>query len=96
LKNAKFENGYISSDSIQSSLCQKLISKYNLIVFDKNEIETIMFANTCNTIIMSGGTFSWLLGFFAFYSEFIFYPIKKENIFYGDIFVIPTWIGVLD
>lgn len=85
-----FENGYISSDSIEDSICRKLIQKYNLIEINKSEIETIMFGSTCNNIILSGGTFSWMIGFFAFFSKNIYYPFI-ENPWYGDIFIFKEW-----
>ena len=67
-----FNNGYISSDSIQNETCKYFIKKYNLNIVNYNEVKTIMFGSTCNNIILSGGTFSWLIGFFAFYSEVIY------------------------
>jgi len=93
LSVSNFEKGYISSDSIKSELCQSLIKKYGLTVIDMNEIHTIMFASTCKYLILSGGTFSWLIGFLGFYSDKIYYPIMK-NAWYSDIFVFPEWISV--
>jgi hypothetical protein len=93
LSTNKFVTGYIASDSIQHSLCQNLIDKYNLLVINKDEIETIMFGSTCNIIILAGGTFSWLIGFFAFFSEKIYYPDIK-NPWYGDIFRFNHWNSV--
>ena len=93
LNKTNFITGYISSDSIQHELCQYFIHKYGLIVIDKCEVETIMFASTCKYITLSGGTFSWLIGFFAFFSTHIYYPSLK-NPWYGDIFVFPNWISV--
>jgi len=87
-----FDNGYITSDNIKSNICVKLINKYSLKVIDLNEEETIMFGSTCNTIILSGGTFSWLIGFLAYYSKSINYPIQKKK-WYGNIFFFEKWIG---
>lgn len=87
----KFNRGYISSDTINSNICQKLITKYNLEVIDKDEVETIMFASTCKYIVLSDGTYSWLIGFLGFYSN-IYYPaygIKPKR--HGDIFVFEDW-----
>lgn len=89
LSNINFENGYISSDTIEDDLCKKLIDKYNLKIIDKDEVETIMFGSTCKSIVLSNGTFSWLIGFLGFYSN-IFYP-KIKNIWHGDIFVFEEW-----
>ena len=88
-----YDNGYISSDSIDNDLCQQLIKKYKLNVINYNDTETNMFASTCNNIVLSGGSFSWLIGFFAFYSEKIYYPHNSKT-WYGDIFVFPDWIKV--
>lgn len=91
ISSVKFTNGYISSDTINSDICQKLVRKYNLIIFHKSEIDTLMFASTCNFIVLSGGTFSWLIGFLGYYTKSIFYPNKKNQNYYGDIFVFPEW-----
>ena len=44
-----------------------------------------MFASTCNNIVLSGGTFSWMMGFFAFYAKNIYYP-KYDKPWFGNIF----------
>lgn len=84
-----FETGYISSDSIDHEICKKLILKYKLIIYNDNEINTIQFASTNKYIILSSGTFSWLIGIFSFFSE-VYYP-KIKVIWHGDIFVFPKW-----
>ena len=94
LEKIEFTTGYISSDTINSEICQKLIIKYNLNIVDENEEKTIMFASTCNNLILSGGTFSWLIGFLAFYSKNIYYPLDNKNKWYGDIFIFPEWTGI--
>lgn len=91
LSDLIYENGYISSDSINDPFCVELIQKYDLTIVDWDEVNTIMFASTCNYIILSGGTFSWLIGFLAFYSEKIYYP-DIDNKWYGDIFSFTNWI----
>lgn len=93
LSKLSFEKGYISSDSIDDDVCKMLIKRYNLQVIDFGEVSTIMFATTCKHLMLSGGTFSWLLGFLAFYSKTIYYPARK-NTWYDDIFVFDEWIPV--
>ena len=93
LSKIDFINGYVSSDDIDHPICKKLIKKYNLIEITKTEVETIMFATTCNYLILSGGTFSWLIGFFAFFSTNIYYPYI-ENRWYGDIFNFSHWTPI--
>jgi FkbM family methyltransferase len=92
LQMTAFSDGYISSDSILNPICQKLITKYNLSIIDFDEVETIMFASTCKHIILSTGTFSWMIGVFSFYSD-IKYP-KIYNVWHGDIFVFPSWTEI--
>jgi len=89
----KFEKGYIASDSIDSYNCKNLIQKYNLEVINYSDVETIMFGSTCNNIIMSGGSFSWLIGFLAFESKNIYYPDYErfENKWFGNIFNFTNW-----
>lgn len=93
LDKLEFINGYVSSDDINHQICQKLIKKYNLIEINKSEVDTIMFATTCKYVILSGGTFSWLIGFFAFFSEEIYYPYI-QNRWYGDIFNFSNWTPI--
>jgi hypothetical protein len=95
LKQIKFDKGYIASDSIHDKLCQYLIQKYNLTIIDKSEVETIMFGCTCKNIILSGGTFSWLIGFLALVDSNVYYPeVDLKNRWYGDIFSFSNWINI--
>jgi len=89
LSSLSFESGYISSDSIDDEICQKLIQKYNLTVYDSDELSTIQFAAVNKYLVLSTGTFSWLIGLFGFFSE-VYYPKIKVN-WHGDIFVFPDW-----
>lgn len=89
----KYDRGYITSDSINHEICQKLITKYNLIVIEYDDISTIMFVSTCNHVILSLGTYSWLMGLFAYYSDTICFP-KISKKWHGDIFVFPEWIEI--
>jgi hypothetical protein len=90
LSELDYVTGYISSDCIDHEFCKHFINKYNLIIVNTCEVKTIMFGSTCNNIILSGGTFSWLIGFFAFFSKNIYYPNIKDP-WYGDIFGFPNW-----
>ena len=89
IENISFENGFISSDSIDHDICKKLINKYNLKIIDYDEVKTIMFGSTCKNVILSSGTFSWLIGLFSFYSN-VFYPKIKKG-WHGNIFVFKHW-----
>lgn len=90
IKSIKFEKGYITSDNINHSICHSLIENYNLTIYNSTEVDTIMFGSTCKHIILSGGTFSWLIGFLATKKSDIFYPDLKDK-WYGDIFSFFNW-----
>ena len=90
INSIPFDKGYISSDDINHPVFQNLKNNYNLTILNLDEEETIMFGSTCKNIILSGGTFSWLIGFFAFFSKNIYYP-NIQNKWYGDIFIFPNW-----
>jgi hypothetical protein len=95
LSSQNFDKGYISSDSIKHEICQKLIDKYKLEIFDSDVVKTIMFGSTCNYIVLSSGTFSWMIGLFSYYSEKIYYP-KIIQKWHGDIFIFPEWNEISD
>ena len=92
LKTLKFDNGFISSDTIDHPICQDLIKKYNLHIINLDEVNTIMIASTCKYIVLSSGTFSWLIGLLSFYSK-VYYP-KIYTKWHGNIFVFDEWTEV--
>jgi len=89
IKKINFDCGYISTDTPNHPMIKYLTDKYQLYLICYDEIKTIHFASTCKYLILSQGTFSWLIGFFGFYSQ-IYYP-KIKHKWHGDIFVIPHW-----
>ena len=91
-KNSIYFNtgiSYITSDSINHNICQRLIKKYKLKVYESDEIDTLQFGSTCQSIILSNGTYSWLLGILSIHSN-IHYP-NITKIWHGNIFVFPNW-----
>jgi hypothetical protein len=91
ISKISYTTGYISSDDIRHPICQYLIHKYNLNVYDSKVVDTIQFASTCKHLVLSNGTFSWMIGFFAFYST-IYYPKPDlQHVWFGDIFIYPEW-----
>lgn len=88
-----FEKGYIASDSPHHPLVRTLVEKYNLAFVNGSPHQLIQFANTCKYLVLSHGTFSWMMGFFAFDSEKVQYPVIKTK-WHGDIFVFPEWEAV--
>lgn len=94
LSKINFNMGYISSDSINHPICSQLIHEFKLIPMNLNEIETIQFGSMCKYIVLSNGTFSWLIGLLGFSSN-VYWPETKK-IWHGDIFdCMPNWKCVL-
>jgi hypothetical protein len=88
------KGGYISSDSPNHPTVLVLAAKYNLQLFEGQEIETIMLASSCKNLVLSHGTFSWLMGSLGFFSSvYIPHPrfLKK---WCGPIFDMPGWMVV--
>lgn len=93
LSQITFENGYIASDDLNHEICQKLIKKYNLKIIDYNEVETIMFGSTCKYVILTGGSFSYIIGLFAFFSK-VFYLKGSDTWYPSELFFIDDWTEI--
>jgi hypothetical protein len=96
IKNIKkYDNIYISSDSIDHEICNLLIQNFNAIPIKYNEVQTIQFGSTCKNVILSHGSFSCVIGYLSFFSN-IYYPMYEENkVWYGDMFSILNWNKVI-
>ena len=92
LSKLKCENIYISTDSPNNNMVKRLLSDFDLILYQNDPIETLNFARKFNTLILSKGTFSWWIGMLS-KAENIFYPINDRP-WCGDIFVFEDWQGV--
>lgn len=91
LSQISFDKGYIASDQLEHDICKRLIKKYNLIEIKYNEVETIMFGSTCKYIVLTGGSFSYIIGLLGFFSKI--YYIKGDNSWYpAELFYIDDWI----
>lgn len=92
LSSLIFENGYISSESLDHPLCTSLIEKYKLITVEKDAVETIMFGSTCKYIVLTSGTMSWTIGLFGYFST-IYYPnIELRPLYHPvELYDYPDW-----
>jgi hypothetical protein len=87
-----FKNGYISSESLDHEICQKLMIKYDLMPLNYDEVDTIMFASTCKYIVLTNGIFGWLIGVFGWFST-IYYPnLDLRPKHHGDVYGFTDWI----
>lgn len=91
IKTTGATSGFISSDSPDHPFVTGLAAKYNLNIVRKNEVETIMLGSTCRHVVLSYGTFSWMIGALAFDAETVQIPPKKHSTWVGDIFGMPDW-----
>lgn len=92
LRNISFDKGYISSDSPNHPICRELCRKYGLTILNLDEVGTIMFGSTCKHVVLSHGTFSWIIGILSYMSD-VYIPTHKA-IWHGDIFEMPGWSKV--
>lgn len=93
LSNITYEKGYIASDSPHHPIINELCQKYGLIKVMEEQVRTIQFGLTCEHLILSHGTYSWLIGFLNFDSKSVQYP-KIKTKWHGDIFVFDDWTEV--
>jgi hypothetical protein len=91
IKGITFDNLYISSDEPEHPIMKEIIENYpNSKLIYCNEINTMQFGSTCKNIILSGGSFSAVIGYLAFFSN-VHYP-EYYTIWHGDMFTISKWI----
>lgn len=79
-----FDKGYISSDNLEHEFCERLISEFNLTPISLNPEKTISFGKNFNKLILSEGTFSWVIAFFSEAEKII--CNERKNLWFGDIF----------
>lgn len=85
------QSGYISSDSPNHPMVSVLAAKYNLKSFEAQEVETIQMASSCKFLVLSHGTFSWLMGALGFFSKVYVPHSRFINKWCGPIFDMPEW-----
>ena len=74
IQQITFTNLYISTDTPEHSIIVQLQSKYpNLNLIKKSPIQSIQFGSTCKYIVLSGGTFSAVIGYLGFFTKEIYY-----------------------
>lgn len=88
LNSISFKEGIISSDSPNHDIVKKLSQEYSLNNFYSSPIDTILVGSECEHRVLSGGTFSWWIGFLGNNNNVY---CRREPKFHGDIFVYPEW-----
>lgn len=71
----KYDRIYLVSDDIKYIQNNtNLIKKYNITEIKNNNIsDIILFGTTCKYVIMSAGSFSFIIGLMSFYSTSVYY-----------------------
>ena len=91
LNQIQYNNLFIATDDPNHIIIQKLVKNKGANIIGLDEIKTIQFASTCKHVVLSGGTYSAMIGYLAFYSNVYYSKLSKQNIWHGDIFSIPGW-----
>lgn len=88
LNNISFSDGMVSSDSPDHHIVQTLAKKYDLQILNCSPIDTLLIASQYEHRVLSGGTFSWWIGFLGNNNNVY---CRRKPMFHGDIFVYPEW-----
>lgn len=89
LSKLNFKKGYITSDSPNHPNIIKLMSEFNLKIYNASPLDKINFAKNFNNLVLSEGSFSWWMGFLS-KAENVYYN-ERPRFWHGDMFVIPEW-----
>jgi hypothetical protein len=98
----KFTTLYIASDDFEDEIIKEITAVYpNAVLFSATPTQTLQFGSTCRNVILSGGSFSAMIGLLAFFSM-VQYPenahIKNDpdlGEWCGDMFSGHGWTKVL-
>jgi len=93
LRVPSYDMLYISTDDKEHPIIKRFMQEHpNALMIDCDEVRTIQFANTCQHVILSHGSFSAVIGFLSFFSE-VYYPAYElvSKVWFGDMFSIPGW-----
>jgi len=81
-------SGFITSENLEHEFCQKLMKEYNLRTYVSTPLETLNFAKNFKQIVISEGTFSWLIGFLSGHDNV--YCNERDYKWHGNI-NFSTW-----
>ena len=92
IQNVKETNDqvYVASDTPNHPNVKQVLQACGAQLVQENEVQTILFGATCNKLVLSDGTFSWLIGALSSASSVQVLPSRNGR-WHGDIFVFEKW-----
>ncbi len=96
-----YDHMYISTDDVNHSFVQTLLTLPNSTLINYDEITTIQFGSTCKHLVLSHGSFSAVIGYVSYFSTMYYQEYNHPgpnlldysiNIWYGDMFSINGWV----
>lgn len=80
ISKIKFDNLYIATDSPEHDIISQLKNLYpKLQIYDTNLSDIILFASTCNHVVLSYGSFSAIIGYLSFYSNVYYKKVSSKT-----------------
>ena len=74
----KYDKAYVTSDTITHPPLKRLIEKYDLTVYQDEPMDTILFGAQFNNLILSAGSFSYLMAYFSKADNVTVYRSKQD------------------
>lgn len=79
LSKINYDKLYISSDTLHHTIIKNISSKYKNVILYENDLTDIMlFASTCKYVVLSYGTFSAIIGYLSYYSQVYCLPFIEK------------------
>ena len=89
IQKIKFNSGVISSDSNDDEIVRTLSQEFNLKIINESPSYTIRYGSQCKNLVLSEGSFSFLIGLFSNNSNIYFIDNKTSK----NIYDINKWDG---
>ena len=83
---------FIATDNPSSPGVAKLVTDLRAELLSFSVVQTVQFLSTCGHLVLSDGTFSWLIGALALNASSVHYVPRGKNKWHGDIFVFEDWV----
>ena len=74
----KYDKAYITSDTITHPPLKRLIEEYDLTVYQDEPMDTFLFGAQFNNLILSAGSFSYLMAYFSKADNVTVYRSKED------------------